>query len=122
MRPMRAKGSRVPVGAEEGRGDAGSGGLRLGQIVAVDQNRHILVEFDGSAGPTVARLAIAVDKRRLDRAIAEREATVLGFEDGDPRRPIVLGLVPLPATRALTAPTPANTPGAPPARAVIQAD
>jgi Domain of unknown function (DUF6484) len=114
---MQAKASRVPVGAEEGREDPASGGLRLGRIVAVDKDHHILVELDGSTDLTVARLAIAADRQRVDRAIAEREVTVLGFEDGDPRRPIVLGLIPLSATRALTALAPPPHVGE-----VIQAD
>ena len=104
--------------ADEGREDGASGGLRLGRIVAVDNDCHILVEFDGSTGPTAARLAIAVDRQRLERARVKREVTVLGFEGGDPRRPIVLGLVPLPEPGALAAPVPAN----PTAREVIQAD
>jgi hypothetical protein len=113
---MRAKAFKA--GAEEGREDGASGGLRLGRIVAVDNDCHILVEFDGSTGLTSARLAIAVDRERIEHAIVKREVTVLGFEGGDPRRPIVLGLVPLPVPRALPAPVPAN----PTTREVIQAD
>jgi hypothetical protein len=90
--------------------------MRLGRIVAINDDRRVLVEFDGGAGPTVARLAIGADKRRLERALADGEVAVLGFEDGDLRRPIVLGLVPLPASAA----APANKAPAP--REVLFAD
>jgi hypothetical protein len=82
--------------------------MRLGRIVAINDERRVLVEFDGGAAPTVARVMIDADKRRLERAIADGEVAVLGFEEGDLRSPIVLGLAPLPspATPVTEAPAP----------------
>ena len=109
MRHMRARALEVRTSAEESRGEIASGGMRLGRIVAADDDRRTLVEFDGCAGPTVARLGIGANKGQIDRAIARRDVAVIVFEEGDPRRPIVLGLVPIPQTepaRAVERPTP----------------
>jgi hypothetical protein len=55
-----------------------------------------------------------LDARALDEAIAARRAAVLLFENGDPRLPIIIGLVaPEPGAAllgALLAPAPAATP------------
>lgn len=73
-------------------------GIRLGRAVALHP-RGVLVDFPGNdRGPLLARSAAAVD----ESALLDGQAAVLAFEDGDPRRPLLLGfLQPLPGPRLL---------------------
>lgn len=53
-----------------------------------------LVDFPGNPrGPVRARSAIPMDGATVDRAAATGQGAVLVFENGDPRLPIVTGLV-----------------------------
>ncbi len=68
--------------------------MRVGRLVAGSVPGRLMVEFDGNArGPLAARTVTALDQRALDEAIAVRRTAVLLFENGDPRLPIVVGLV-----------------------------
>jgi hypothetical protein len=54
----------------------------------------LLVDFDGNAGrPIAARSMVSLDPQALKEAVATRRPAVLLFEDNDPHRPIVMGLM-----------------------------
>jgi hypothetical protein len=116
---MRARISKERAGQARAAEETASGGMRLGRVVAVNDERGILVEFPDGPGPIVARLAVAADKQRVERAIADREVAVLAFENGDRFRPLVIGLLPAPPSSAPrdAAPAPARA-----GREVIEAD
>jgi hypothetical protein len=84
---------------------------QLATIVAVDDAG--VPVLDVGAGPTVAgRLAIDATRERLEAAIRDRHPVVVLFEQGDRRRPIVVGFLETgtrtarPAPRAGEAPLP----------------
>lgn len=90
-----------PVPVDESSDEGPGGHLRItvprvGRVVELDAKRRVLVEFEGCAGPTPVRLAIEVDTPRLRKAIATKQAAVLVFEEGDSRRPILVGLLAAP--------------------------
>lgn len=66
-----------------------SGGCVVGRIVGLGPAGEPLVDWDGPGAPgvTPGRAAVAVD-----RAAVGREAVLL-FDHGDPRRPVVVGLI-----------------------------
>jgi hypothetical protein len=68
-------------------------GARLGTLVDVDGEGRPLVIFPGGpAAPSPARLAVSAPAPGAEE-LQQGVAVVLLFEDGDPRRPIVVGLV-----------------------------
>ncbi len=80
-------------------------GPRTGWLVAFEAGR-ILVDFPGNRrGPLPARTAVALESQSLARAAALRQEAVLLFADGDPARPLLMGLLqpesPTPLTDAL---------------------
>jgi Domain of unknown function (DUF6484) len=69
-------------------------GSRLGQIVEGSTPDRLLVDYPGNPfGPLPALSVLALDKRCLEYAIVTRQPSLLMFEQGDPKRPIVVGLV-----------------------------
>jgi len=69
--------------------------VKVGRLVTGSAPGALLVEFDGNgAGPLAARSVVALDQLALRDAVAARQPVVLLFENGDPRLPIVVGLVP----------------------------
>ena len=69
-------------------------GSRAGQLAGFDASGAPLVDFPGNAlGPVSARLALALDARGLQEAVARRQKVVLLFENGDPRLPFIMGLI-----------------------------
>ncbi len=53
------------------------------------------MDFEGNpAGPLAARSVVALDDAAIRDALTNRQPAVLLFENGDPRLPIVVGLVP----------------------------
>jgi hypothetical protein len=66
-------------------------GVSVGRLVGIE-GRRVTVEVPGH-GVAQARLAVRISERRAADAAASRVEVVLGFEEGDPARPIVLGLV-----------------------------
>lgn len=69
-------------------------GVRRGLLVGIGADGTPTVDFEGNpeGGPVAAVSTIAVTQRDTGRE------AVLMFEDGDPRRPILLGLVQPPAS------------------------
>lgn len=71
------------------------GEVRIGRLVKGGRAGRLLVDFSGNAAGTSvpARNALALDAAALAQAVAAERAVVLAFEDGDARRPIVLGVI-----------------------------
>jgi hypothetical protein len=80
-------------------------GVRVGVIAGVDAARGVLVDFPGNAaGPLPAKTIVPLDGKVMEAAVASRQGAVLQFEDGDPRRPVLMGLLqPTTATPLLDA-------------------
>lgn len=77
-------------------------GSRAGNLVGVDASNTLLVDYPGNiAGPLPARLAVAVDAKTLQSAVAQRQKVVLLFENGDPRLPFIMGLIQEPTATPL---------------------
>jgi hypothetical protein len=77
---------------------------RIGWIVRVGLDGEPVVDYDGNAGPPMAaRVFAAVDATALREAVTDRRAVALMFVDGDPRRPLLLGIEarPSPVPRTL---------------------
>ena len=68
-------------------------GAQLGRIDGVDSSGNIAVSFPGSSQSHTAKLAVALDAAQLHHAVESRQAVVLVFENADPAKPIIVGLV-----------------------------
>jgi len=84
-----------------------------------------LVEFEGNPhGPLRARTTAVMASDVVDRAIATAQGALLVFERGDPRLPIVTGLIwtgqPATPFQELLVPT-RSPPGAAPGRSAVEA-
>jgi hypothetical protein len=67
---------------------------RTGWLMGVDGEGRPLVDFPGNgAGPLTARRTLPLEPEALRRAVASRQGVVLLFENGDPRLPVIIGLV-----------------------------
>jgi hypothetical protein len=54
----------------------------------------VLVDYEGNtAGPLPALSTVPLDARSLEQAAASRQRAVLLFENGNPTRPLLVGLV-----------------------------
>jgi hypothetical protein len=102
-------------------GVAASAAVVLGRLMAGSTPLAPLVEFAGNgAGPVRARATVALDGATIERAVVTGQSATLVFENGDPRLPIVTGLVRTDQTTTpfqdlLVSPRPSD-PAAPPAR------
>ncbi|AKQ69798.1 hypothetical protein A176_006710 [Myxococcus hansupus] len=77
-------------------------GSRAGHLTGFDVSGAVLVDFPGNAaGPVPARLAVVVEPKALQAAVAQRQKVVLLFENGDPRQPFVMGLIQEPSATPL---------------------
>jgi len=88
----------------------------VGWVAGLDSRRGLLVDFPGnSAGALPARTILALDGAAVEAAVRYRQGAVLQFEDGDPRRPVLMGLLQATsATPMLDALLAAPAPPAPP--------
>jgi hypothetical protein len=67
---------------------------RVGWIASLGTAGEPLVDWPGNAaGPLAARSVLALDPDALARAAVDRQPAVLLFEEGDPARPLLVGLV-----------------------------
>lgn len=67
---------------------------RSGRLVGHNEQGRLLVDFPGNAfGPLRARTTIVLAPPELQRAVDEQCPVLLLFEEGDPGRPIVVGLL-----------------------------
>jgi hypothetical protein len=69
--------------------------VKVGRLASASAPEALVVEFDGGAfGPLAARSLVTLDAPAISEAVASRRPVVVLFEDGDPRRPIVVGIFP----------------------------
>ncbi len=69
--------------------------VKVGRLAAGSVPGALIVDFDGNAeGPVAARTVLDLDETMVRQALASRQSAVLLFENGDPRLPIVVGLIP----------------------------
>lgn len=71
----------------------------MGWVCGYDPEQGLLVDFpqNQTQGPLPARWTMQLDSAAVERAVAQKQEAVLVFAQGDPRRPIVTGLLqPLP--------------------------
>jgi hypothetical protein len=74
---------------------AAGASVKVGWLAPGSAPGAILVDFEGNAaGPLAARAVVALDEVTIRDALLSRQPVVLLFENGDPRLPIVVGLVP----------------------------
>jgi hypothetical protein len=67
---------------------------RSGRLVGHNEQGRLLVDFPGNAfGPLRARTTVVLAPQELQRAVHEQCPVLLLFEEGDPGRPIVVGLL-----------------------------
>jgi hypothetical protein len=94
-------------------------GVVLGWLAAGSKPGRLLVDYPGNAaGALPATALVALDAAAVTQAVRDRRPAALGFAGGDPRAPILLGLVVEPpslidellATPATAAPGPAARP------------
>lgn len=66
---------------------------RVGWLHGRSADGTLLVDFpDNHRGPLPAELFIPVEEQALTAAVAARQAVALLFQEGDPSRPMVVGL------------------------------
>ena len=74
---------------------ATSAPVKVGRIVLGSKPGTLVVDFEGNTGgPLAARSAVALDEAAIRDALTLRQSVVLLFENGDPRLPIVVGVIP----------------------------
>lgn len=81
---------------------------RAGRLVGHNEQGRLLVDFSGNAfGPLRARTTVVLAPEELQRAVKEQCPVLLLFEEGDPGRPIVVGLLRDQLPREAATPEPA---------------
>src|SRR5882762_10298417 len=101
MVAMSAKTEPVPPGFATQAGGAAAV-AKVGRLAPGSTPAALVVDFDGNpAGPLAARSVVTLDEGTLRAAVHSRQPAVLLFENGDPRLPIVVGLVPADAGASL---------------------
>jgi hypothetical protein len=71
---------------------AASAAVKLGTLLRSSVPGALVVEYEGS-GALPARSTIALDEQTIARATATHQPALLLFENGDPRLPIIVGLI-----------------------------
>ncbi len=68
--------------------------VRVGYVASGSKPGSLLVDFDGNPrGPLPARSMITLDGETLKEVVSSRRPAVLLFENQDPAKPIVVGLI-----------------------------
>ncbi len=68
-------------------------GTRLGRTVSFERG-ELRVDYDGNpSGPLAARISATLDDAALAAAARDRQDALLLFENGDPKRPVVVALL-----------------------------
>lgn len=69
--------------------------VKVGCLASGSKPGAVVVDYDGNtAGPLSARSIVVLDEVTIRDALRSRQPVVLLFENGDPRLPIIVGLVP----------------------------
>lgn len=74
-------------------GSAQGQSVELGRIVALDDDGRILVETNLRPEPVESLLAIPLDRELILSLIEAEHPVVVSFQQGDPLRPIIVGLL-----------------------------
>jgi len=88
---MRSRTKALGGGGLEASVPAGA--ARMARIVAIDDKGRIFVSVNGNPKACAAVLAAPIDQAALRAAMDQNQEAVVIFENGDPTRPIILGLV-----------------------------
>lgn len=91
---MAGKANKI-LNFDQGRSDQPSsakpavsmGGVKIATVVQVGDGGELLVDYAGGPGPLAARTLLPLGKGDCGREV------LLAFEDGDGRRPVVVGCV-----------------------------
>jgi hypothetical protein len=70
-----------------------TGIARVGKLVRLDAAGVLTVSVPGRSHPVPARLAVAVARARVERAIEAGQEVVILFEAGHPERALVVGFI-----------------------------
>src|SRR3569623_2566300 len=92
----KALATRVPEDhhAAAAAGVIAAASVVVGRLLPGGTATSPLVDFSGNVqGPVRARTAMVMDAAMIDRAVATGQGALLVFENGDPRLPIVAGLI-----------------------------
>jgi hypothetical protein len=96
--------------------------VKMGTLLQGSVPGALLVEHEGS-GPLPARSTVVMDEQAIAQVVASRQPLLMLFENGDPRLPIIVGLVqPPPGAslfRDLLSQKPAAGPLRPPSEARV---
>ncbi|HLL55498.1 MAG TPA: DUF6484 domain-containing protein [Myxococcaceae bacterium] len=69
-------------------------GHKIGWVAGVDASGVILVDFEGNgSGPRPAQTTVALTPPLVRDAVVTRQRAVLIFDNGDPGRPVIMGLL-----------------------------
>lgn len=69
--------------------------VKVGCLAPGSKPGALVVDFEGNAvGPLAARSVVALDEAVIREALVGRQQVVLLFENGDSRRPIIVGILP----------------------------
>ncbi|MCP4670071.1 MAG: DUF2345 domain-containing protein [Desulfobacula sp.] len=69
-------------------------GVRMGQVVDIDENGNILVEYPGNyLGPVPARFTRSADIESLKLAKKNSSKILLAFENNNPRLPVIIDIL-----------------------------
>lgn len=108
---QRALAENVREIAAPGEPEDRIDGVRVGTVTAIDENGAVRVDHPGGRfGPTPAKVTGGVSARAASGVLAPGQRVLLLFEDGDPRRPVVIDTVhdrvEVPAPTEMEAPEP----------------
>ncbi len=67
-------------------------GVRRGRVVALDEAGKVFVSVEGIGSAVAALLGTKIDERTLRTALDTRQDVFMLFEDGDPARPVIVGI------------------------------
>jgi len=88
--------------------------VKVGCLSPGSKPGALAVDFEGNAaGPLAARSLVALNEVAIREGVLSRQQVVLLFENGDPRLPIIVGLLP-PEPGAVLLGTLLQSPGAAP--------
>jgi hypothetical protein len=79
-------------------------GASRARIAAIDEQGRVFVRLRSHSEAVEACVAEGVSVEQLRDALHNQQELVVVLEDGDPRRPIVLGRLPLPGEKRTGAP------------------
>ncbi|MHC4103653.1 MAG: DUF6484 domain-containing protein [Planctomycetota bacterium] len=69
-------------------------GVRIGKIIRIDENGHVMVDFPGNTrGPLQSRITNSIGHKLINQAGATGQKIILIFENDDPELPIIIDII-----------------------------